>query len=336
VIYAYDFNDDHLLSFNAATPGTLISDIQLTGFTSPSEFLIGIDFRPATGQLYGVATDTISDRVVSINTTTGVITGVGGTTPATTDIFFGADFNPVADRIRVVGDAESNRRLNPADGTLTATDTLLAYATGDPRFGTNPNVVHIAYDRANAGATLTTLFGIDSTANTLVRIGGVDGTPSPNGGQLFTVASLGVDPTSFGGFDIQGGSNTAYAVLRIAGVSTLHTINLTTGVATPVGAVSGAPAIDGIAIGPCANSFSVSGRITSPSGAGLRSATVFLQDPQGVRRTTTTSSFGFYQFDNVPGGGPYTLGVTSRLYRFQPQTLTVSGDLVNIDLVGLE
>ena len=85
-----------------------------------------------------------------------------------------------------------------------------------------------------------------------------------------------------------------------------------------------------------ASTFSVGGRITNPNGQGLRNATVFLQDPQGARRTTTTSSFGFYQFDNVLAGGPYTIGVTSRLYRFQSVSLNVNNDLTNVDLVGLE
>ena len=258
MIYGYNFNNDHLVSFSAATPGTLLSDIQLTGLRV-GESLVGIDFRPATGQLYAVGSDLSTDRVVSINPTTGVVTSVGGTTPSTPDIFFGTDFNPVVDRLRVVGDADTNRRLNPNDGTLAGTDTTLAYAAGDPGFGRNPAVVHIAYDRNNAGGTLTTLFGIDSgtqggvrtASSSLVRIGGVDGTPSPNGGQLFTVGALGPNVTNFGGFDIQGGSNTAYAVLRLSGVSTLFTVNLTTGAVTAVGPVSGTPAIDGIAVSPC-------------------------------------------------------------------------------------
>ena len=81
---------------------------------------------------------------------------------------------------------------------------------------------------------------------------------------------------------------------------------------------------------------SVGGRVTSPNGTGLRSTTVFLTDPNGVRRTATTSSFGFYQFDDVPSGVTYTLGVTSRSYRFSTRQVNVTGALTNIDFVGLE
>ncbi len=335
MIYAYNFNNDHLVSFSAATPGTLISDIQLTGLGA-GEFLIGLDFRPGTGQLYSVATNTINDRVVTIDPTTGVVTGVGGTTPAKADLFFGMDFSPVGDRLRVIGDAESNRQLNPNDGTLASTDTTLAYAVGDAGFGSNPNVVHIAYDRNNTGAPLTTLFGIDSGRDTLIRIGGVDGSPSPNDGQIFTVGSLGSNVTSFGGFDIQGGSNTAYAVLRVNSVSILHTIDLTSGVATPVGAISDGLIIDGIAVGACNNGATVSGRVLTSDGRGLRNATVSITDSNNVGRTATTSSFGFFSFANVATGGAYTFRVASRLYRFNSQTITVNGDLTLPDFVGLE
>ena len=82
--------------------------------------------------------------------------------------------------------------------------------------------------------------------------------------------------------------------------------------------------------------FSVGGRVTTPSGAGLRNAIVVLTDPQSNQRIITTSSFGFYAFDNVQAGGPYTVSVRSRLYRFQPLNITVSSDLTNVDLVGQE
>ena len=81
---------------------------------------------------------------------------------------------------------------------------------------------------------------------------------------------------------------------------------------------------------------SISGRVTTPSGTGLRNATVFLQDSTGVRRTATTSSFGFYQFDNVDTGKTYTMGVISRLYRFANRSINLTGNLTNVDFVGLE
>lgn len=80
----------------------------------------------------------------------------------------------------------------------------------------------------------------------------------------------------------------------------------------------------------------VSGSVTTPDGRGLRNAIVFLTDPQMVTRQTTTSSFGFFTFENVPAGGPYNLRVNSRRYRFVSRTVTLNGDLTNVNFVGIE
>lgn len=80
----------------------------------------------------------------------------------------------------------------------------------------------------------------------------------------------------------------------------------------------------------------ISGRVTSPSGLGLRNAVVSLNDSNGVRRTATTSSFGVYQFDGVSSGQTVTLSVASKRYRFAPLILPISGSLSNVDFVGLE
>ncbi len=82
--------------------------------------------------------------------------------------------------------------------------------------------------------------------------------------------------------------------------------------------------------------FSISGQVTTPGGLGLRNAIVALTNSQGVRVTATTSSFGIYSFNNVPSDGTYILGVSSKRYRFNVRTLTVNGNLTNIDFVGLE
>ncbi|MEQ1605087.1 MAG: DUF4394 domain-containing protein [Pyrinomonadaceae bacterium] len=189
------------------------------------------------------------DRVVTIDVNTGVVVPVSATTtyPTTIDSFWGLDFDPVTDGLRANGDAEVNRRLNPNDGTVTAADTNLRYAVGDVNFGANPNVVHTAYT-LDMPVSVTTLYGIDSTTNTLVRIGGPNGTPSANGGELTTIGPLGVNPSSFGEMDIQG-TNIAYASLFISSVPTLFRIDLATGAATLIGTIGdGTGVIDGLAI----------------------------------------------------------------------------------------
>ncbi|MEO7659385.1 MAG: carboxypeptidase regulatory-like domain-containing protein [Pyrinomonadaceae bacterium] len=83
-------------------------------------------------------------------------------------------------------------------------------------------------------------------------------------------------------------------------------------------------------------SASISGRVTTPDGLGLRNAIVTLTDSQGVRQVATTSSFGYYTFNSVRPGETYVAGVSSKRYRFAARNLTVSDNLANIDFVGLE
>ncbi len=80
----------------------------------------------------------------------------------------------------------------------------------------------------------------------------------------------------------------------------------------------------------------ISGRVTTPSGLGLRNAIVVLTDGLGGRRTATTSSFGIYQFSGIPTGPGYSMGISSKRYRFSPQIFDLAGNLANFDFVGLE
>ena len=262
LIYAWDIEpggEQALVSFDASAPGTYITRVVLSGLdTDDDEYIGGMDFRPADGMLYAVATKGFSpflrDRLVTININTGVVTSVHPTNsfPSIIDPFLGIDFDPIADRLRNVGSSRSNRRLNPNDGTLVVNDAALAYVAGDPNAGMTPDVVHTAYTMSTTGPQVTTLYGIDSATNSLVRIGGPDGDPSPNTGQLTTIGALGVDTFSFGAMDIQQGTGAAYAALNLSGVATLVTINLTTGAATIIGPIGQAEPdthrIDGLSL----------------------------------------------------------------------------------------
>ncbi len=80
----------------------------------------------------------------------------------------------------------------------------------------------------------------------------------------------------------------------------------------------------------------ISGRVLTPSGLGLRSANVSLIDAQGVKRTVPTSNLGFYLFENVRIGEQYTLTVASRRYRFASRIETFAGARSDVDFVGIE
>lgn len=88
------------------------------------------------------------------------------------------------------------------------------------------------------------------------------------------------------------------------------------------------------ALGP--STVSVAGRVTTPGGLGLRNAMVSMEDQQGVVRKTSTSSLGFYSFDDVAVGPNYTIRVNSKRYRFDFVTMAINANLSNLDFVGLE
>jgi len=83
-------------------------------------------------------------------------------------------------------------------------------------------------------------------------------------------------------------------------------------------------------------SVSVGGKVSTPSGLGLRNAVVALIDSQGVRRTATTSSFGIYAFDSVTIGETYTITVGSKRFRFASRTLQFNANASDVDFIGLE
>ncbi len=228
---------NQLVRFDSATPTATTTVGAISGLQT-GENILGIDFRPANGQLYALGS---SNRLYTVNLTTGAATQIGAASAFTlngTD--FGFDFNPVPDRIRVVSNTGQNLRLNPNDGALAGTDTVLNPGT--------PAVTAAAYTNNFAGTTTTTLYVIDTTTDTLNLQGGINGTPSPNGGALTSVGLLGVDASSVNGFDIASGGGTAYASLNVGGTSRLYTINLTTGTATQVGVIGSGAALRGIAV----------------------------------------------------------------------------------------
>jgi len=240
----YAVTSSNLLRFDSATPGTIDSTTAITGLQA-GEGIFAIDFRPATGQLYGIGS---TGRLYTIDTSTAVATQVGAPFALADASTASMDFNPTVDRIRVVSGADENFRVNPDTGAVAGVDTNLAYDAGDPNVGANPNVLAIGYTNNFVGATVTTLFGIDFGLNILVRQGGVDGVPSPNTGTLFTIGSLGVVPAfNRVGLDV-GSGGTAFAYLEGAtGIPRLYTVDLTTGAATLVGDIASPQVIIDIA-----------------------------------------------------------------------------------------
>ncbi len=87
-------------------------------------------------------------------------------------------------------------------------------------------------------------------------------------------------------------------------------------------------------LAPTAASVSISGRVMTANGNGVRNAIVQLTDPHGVTRRASTGSFGYYRFDDVEAGQTYVIGVASKRYVFSPRTISVSDELTGLDLIA--
>jgi hypothetical protein len=214
---------NQLISFNTDSPGTIDSAVAVTGL-QPAEALLGLDRRPRTGQWYALGS---TGRLYRLEVATGAATQVGGGPfAALSGLAFGFEVNPVTDRIRVVSDFGQNLRLDPDTGTVVSTDTTLNGAT--------TSLVAAAHSNSVGGATMTTLYGIDSQTDGLYEQDGATGT-------TVSVGPLGLDAIALAGFDIEIGSRLAYAVLGTppGSSSQLYTVDLGSGAATPAGLVGG-------------------------------------------------------------------------------------------------
>jgi len=201
--------------------------------------LLGIDVRPADGRLYGV---TDAGQIVTLDPATGAATRVsqlgerfesGGRAVV--------DFNPVADRLRLMGMSGTNFRVNVENGQVVR-DGQLKYQAGTPLAETQPRITAGAYTNSAAGAQQTMLLTIDGV------LGQLNLQAPPNDGVQQVRGTIGSGAGASSAFDILtvGATNTGY--LLTGGV--LHTIDLERGVPTPLGAVAGTADVIDIASMP--------------------------------------------------------------------------------------
>jgi len=212
-------NNNVLLSLNAKNVSSITKQSTITGLQT-GETLLGIDFRPATGTLYGIGS---TSRMYVINVSTGAAQAIGTAafSPAISGTAIGMDFNPTVDRLRLITSSGQNLRLNPETGTVAATDLALNGVM-------NANVTAAAYTNNRAGAATTVLFDIDVTTDKLYK------QDPPNDGKLVEVGPIGFDVEQAGDFDISPDGTVALAALKTGGKTNLYSINLSNGNATKI------------------------------------------------------------------------------------------------------
>jgi len=228
---------------NAAELWALSGDNKLARFDTNSKKVVGtwdikgtkstlrgIDVRPANGKVYAVGNDNV---IYTIDTATAMATAG----PQLSQELPGkdwavVDFNPVADRLRLIAPDGTNFRVNVDTGEV-ALDKPLNYAADGQWAGKTPKVVAGAYTNSFAGTKATQLFDIDANSGHLLL------QAPPNDGTLVGKGQI-VKKLSHGAFDIwSDGKGGNQAFLLIDG--TLHTVDLETGKPTEVGKIKGLP-----------------------------------------------------------------------------------------------
>jgi hypothetical protein len=189
--------------------------------------VVGIDVRPADGMLYAVTAD---GGIYTVDAKTGAATMKSKISEAVKGTITVVDFNPAADRLRVITSDGANLRINVDDGKTTV-DGTLKYKDGDAQAGKTAKVIAGAYtNSSNPKPAATALYDIDEAGHLLTQA-------PPNDGILNTVGMLGVKIDGPVAFNIvnKGEDNAAWLVTG----GTLYSVDLKSGKATAAGKLEG-------------------------------------------------------------------------------------------------
>lgn len=288
IVYAINASNE-LIKFNAKTPSSSLGKTAISGL-AVGEKLMSIDFRPSTGELYGLSD---SSRLYILNQTDGKARVVGASrfTPVINGNIASIDFNPTVDRLRLVTSTGQNLRLNPETGAVAATD-------GTINGGTSPVIAGLAYTNSKAGAATTILYDIDQATGKLYTQN------PPNNGTLIEVGSLGIAFTGQAAFDIA-----PVNIALMAAGPNFYILDLTTGKASKIGSVAEALLDIAVPTDPIAYATDASNNL-------------LIFNPNAVSDGFTTKAItGLQVGENVLGidfrplnGQMFALGSSSRLY----------------------
>ncbi|MDQ7949570.1 MAG: DUF4394 domain-containing protein [Pedobacter sp.] len=285
-----------LARYNAKDVRTNSSVVNISGLAA-GESLISIDFRPATGELYGISS---LNKLYLVDIGSGGVRAVSSTPFYTTTLgsVVNMDFNPADDRIRIVSNGGQNLRINPETGALESTDTNLSVTS----------ISAIAHHNNYAGTTTSTLFDIDAAAKKLYR-------QDPNLGTLTNIGNLTLDMGTQVAFDISS-ANKALAVSKPADSTKLYVIDLNSGKTELAGKFALGTNIRSIAIPTLPVAYAVD-----------QANTLIIFNPTVAPTYYTRAITGLQSGESILGmdvrplnGQLYALGSSSRLYRLNVAT----------------
>ena len=288
--------------------------LTLAGFTIDNA--LSLATRPTDGVLFADLQVTplggsLSRRLVTVNPSTGVCTDIGP---------FGAE-------------AIAYLAFRPSTGVL--------YAVSGQK-GANPSTLFTVNQTTGA---LTVAFLLANGAGA----GGETIAFGPNGVLYHSAGSIGgiferVDVDTQAVTPLGPATTEAFAMgfsdfpraMYLSDINgDLYTVDLNTGARTLVGPI-GTTNNRGLAVvgQPTAANVTISGRVVSSSGAGVRAARVTITDSRGHTFTAISNAFGYYTFASVPSGDSYVANATSRGMTFSPRVVGVTDAVAGLDLVA--
>ena len=223
--------DQKLIKFDVRKPDKAYEIGEVAGLEGDDHHLVGIDYRVQDDELYGVGD---AGGVYVLSACKATATKVSQLTVELDGSHFGVDFNPAADRLRVISDTGQNLRHDVNSGGATVVDGSLIYP---PATVTAEGLTGAAYTNNDLSPeTATTLFDIDTHLDQVAI-------QSPaNAGSLAATGVLRVDAGIQAGFDIYStnhGERTVkldgFATLEVDGRSKLYQIELLVGDADELG-----------------------------------------------------------------------------------------------------
>lgn len=210
-----DSND--LFYFESDSPEDV--DRETVSGLDDGEKLLGLDVRPATGGLYVLGDH---GNVYVVNTVSHTAQKIASLPieldAGDRDVQFGVNFNPVADRMRIVTSDDENYSVNPNDGSVTV-DGKIQYDNQDHE---SPQVVAAAYTLAPLGQNTTSLYAIDANKDGLYKIA------PPASGVLSDRQALDIEVPRRAGLDI-GWDRHGFLVVTDGGSTRLYLLDVVTG-----------------------------------------------------------------------------------------------------------
>jgi len=226
-------------------------------------------------------------------------------------------------------------------GTVAAGQCNLTITTA----GTKTLTATYAGDANYNGATSPGFTQVVNKANTSATITGQSNTSTPQGQSFFVNYSVTVDApgsgTPTGTVTVSDGVESCTATVA-AGVCQ---INLTTlGPRTLTATYNGdanfntdaSPGVGHTVLPITSAPASISGRVLTAGNQGIARAKVSVVAQNGEVYSATTNSFGYFRIEGLATGSTYILNVVHRGYQFDPQTISLNEDVIDLSIVGLE